>query len=156
MREKKIKIKTSVFKNLCGKRSQKKGFSLIEVVVATALVGVAMLGLAQLFMYGILTNSRADKMANSIYLAQQQIDSLRSLTAPELTAMFSPFDEQLDVNNDGSYDFRRITQLEHAGYNWNIHVLVFSSLHEGVSTGLLIADPPKYKALADFNVVISR
>jgi prepilin-type N-terminal cleavage/methylation domain-containing protein len=146
-----------------GKQSGKrKGFTLIEVLVALFLVGVAVMGLAQIFTLTVLNNSRSDRMANATYLAQQRIDFLRNMTSLELnTATLSdgtpiPLDEQLDVNNDGTLDYRRITQIQPAGFYWDIRVAVFLSQYASESPAQLLADPTQYRVLADMNTVISR
>ena len=146
-----------------GKPSGKrKGFTLIEVLVATFLVGVAIMGLAQIFTLTILNNSRSERMANATFLAQQRIDFLRNMTTLELnTATLSdgtpiPLDEQLDINSDGTIDYRRITQIQSAGFYWDIRVLVFTSHHSTESSAQLLANPQQYRVMADMNTVISR
>jgi len=146
-----------------GKPSGKrKGFTLIEVLVATFLVGVAIMGLAQIFTLTILNNSRSERMANATFLAQQRIDFLRNMTTLELnTATLSdgtpiPLDEQLDINSDGTIDYRRITQIQSAGFYWDIRVLVFTSHRSTESSAQLLANPQQYRVMADMNTVISR
>jgi prepilin-type N-terminal cleavage/methylation domain-containing protein len=137
--------------------AKSKGFSMIEVVVGIALVGVALLGLAQLFCLSVMNNARSDAMTNAVFLAQQQIDFLRNLTAAELQNLSqTPIDEQIDINSDGSVDFRRITQLQASGVYWNVRVLVFPGLHAGVDYNYLLANPSEYRVRADINTVISR
>jgi len=137
--------------------SKKSGFSLIEVLVGVALIGIAMLGLAQLFVYSVLSNARADDMSNSVFLAQQEIDFLRNLTGPEISALSaSSLDEQLDINNDGTIDFRRITQLQPSGPYWEVRVLVFSAEQVGVGREVLIQDPIKHHIKADVSTIIGR
>ncbi len=48
--------------NSNNKPKGKRGFSLIEVLVAMALTTVALMGLIQLFLLGIAQNNRSDKM----------------------------------------------------------------------------------------------
>ena len=146
-----------------GKPSGKrKGFTLIEVLVATFLVGVAIMGLAQIFTLTILNNSRSERMANATFLAQQRIDFLRNMTTLELnTATLSdgtaiPLDEQLDINSDGTIDYRRITQIQSAGFYWDIRVLVFTSHLSTESSAQLLANPQQYRVMADMNTIISR
>ena len=137
--------------------AKSKGFSMIEVVVGIALVGVALLGLAQLFCLSVMNNARSDAMTNSIFLAQQQIDFLRNLSAAELHNLsLSPIDELIDINSDGSVDFRRITQLGASGFSWNVRVMVFSGLQAQVAMDNLIASPSEYQVRADVSTIISR
>lgn len=137
--------------------AKSKGFSMIEVVVGIALVGVALLGLAQLFCLSVMNNARSDAMTNSIFLAQQQIDFLRNLSADELHNLsLSPIDELMDINSDGTVDFRRITQLQTSGFYWNVRVMVFSGLQAQVAMDNLIASPTEYQVRADVSTIISR
>lgn len=143
--------------NNSGNDAKSKGFSMIEVVVGIALVGVALLGLAQLFCLSVMNNARSDSMTNAVFLAQQQIDFLRNLTADELHNLaLSPIDELMDINSDGTVDFRRITQLAASGFYWNVRVLVFPGLQAQVELDNLIASPSEYQVRADMNTVISR
>jgi len=135
---------------------KKQGFSLFEVVVAIALMGIALLGLAQMFTFSILNNSRADKLSAASFLAQQQIDSLRNLTLDELTALTNPMDEQLDVNSDSVVDFRRVTTLQNSGFVWNVRILIFQGPVSGVTADSLIQDPIQHRVKADIGTVISR
>ena len=137
--------------------AKSKGFSMIEVVVGIALVGVALLGLAQLFSLSVMNNARSDAMTNAIFLAQQQIDFLRNLSADELHNLsLSPIDELMDINSDGTVDFRRITELAGSGFYWNVRVMVFSGLQAQVAMDNLIANPSEYRVRADVSTIISR
>ena len=137
--------------------AKSKGFSMIEVVVGIALVGVALLGLAQLFCLSVMNNARSDAMTNSIFLAQQQIDFLRNLSAAELHNLsLSSIDELMDINSDGIVDFRRITQLAASGFYWNVRVMVFPGLQAQVAMDNLIASPSEYQVRADVSTIISR
>lgn len=134
-----------------------EGFSLIETTIAIALVGVALLALAQLFTYSVMNNQRSDRMTNSTFLAQQQIDFLRNFTATDLnTLAMSPVDEQIDVNNDGNIDFRRITRVQASGFVWEVRVQVFPVSQLGVDVDTLINYPSQHKVRADMSTVISR
>lgn len=139
------------------KKSREEGFSLIEAVVAIALMGTAALGLAQLFTYSILVNSRADEISNATFLAQQQIDSLRGLTATELNMLTSSkIDETIDQNNDGTYDYRRITEIQLVIDRWEVKVIVFPGEQLGKSADVLFQNPGQYHAMANMSTVISR
>ncbi len=133
----------------------KKGFSLIEVLVSMALVAIAMLGLAQLFVLSIVNNSQADRMTNAVFLAQQQIEQLRTFTNDELSAL-NTIDELIDLNLDTTYDYRRITIVQLSGLAYEVRVLVFAGEQGGVEADALIADPIAYRARADMTTLISR
>ena len=147
----------SIRKFLRKKNSKRRGFSLIEAVVGIALMGIAALGLAQLFTYSILVNSRADEISNATFLAQQQIDSLRGLTASELNMLTTgKIDETIDVNNDTTYDYRRITEIQLVSDYWEVKVMVFPGEHQEVSADQLFQNPSQYHVMANISTMISR
>jgi prepilin-type N-terminal cleavage/methylation domain-containing protein len=162
MKKQNISVTDSSFQGNEKASSHRKGFTLIEVLVAVFLVGVAIMGLAQIFTLAVLNNSRSDRMANATFLSQQRIDFLRNMTTLELnTTTLSdgtpiPLDEQLDINSDGTIDYRRITQIQSAGFYWDIRVMVFPGQHTSESSALLLADPQHYRVMADMSTVISR
>ncbi len=152
-----INKRISIKKLFLKKKSREEGFSLIEAVVAIALMGTAALGLAQLFTYSILVNSRADEISNATFLVQQQIDSLRGLTATELNVLTSTkIDETIDQNNDGTYDYRRITEIQLVSDIWEVKVMVFPGENQGVSGDVLFQNPSQYHVMANMSTVISR
>jgi prepilin-type N-terminal cleavage/methylation domain-containing protein len=138
-----------------------RGFSLIEVLVGIFLVAVAVLGLAQLFLVAVANNLKADRVANATFLAQQQIDWLRGFTAEELDIYTSTSlesrDEVLDLNLDGTEDFRRITGISQANGLFHINVHVYSAEKiSGLSATALLADPELYRPRAMISTLISR
>lgn len=135
----------------------KAGFTLIEVIVGIFLVAVALLGLAQIFSLSILQNTRAGDISNATFLAQQEIDQLRTMTAIELNAMTgAPLDEQLDMNSDGTLDYRRITVVQAPNPNWEIRVLVFPPAYLFEDRDTMLADPRRFKVQANVQTIISR
>ncbi len=140
-----------------GRKRKREGFSLVETTIGIALVGVALLGLAQLFTYSVMNNARSDRMTNSTFLAQQQIDFLRNLPASDLNNLAaSPVDEQVDVNNDGHIDFRRVTVINASGFYWEVRVQVFPASQLGFDVNELIQQPTLHQVKADMSTVISR
>jgi prepilin-type N-terminal cleavage/methylation domain-containing protein len=136
---------------------KRKGFSLIEVILGIALLAVAMLGLAQLFLMGLYNNARADQVSNATFLAQQRMDEYRILTAEELTALgASPADEMVDVNNDGADDFRRVSRLTPEGLNWLAEVWVFPAGQRDAEVADLVQDPDGHRCRAEISSVIVR
>lgn len=136
---------------------KRKGFSLIEVILGIALLAVAMLGLAQLFLLGLYNNARADQITNAAFLAQQQMDAYRTLTAEELTALgSSPMDEMIDVNNDGNDDFRRVSRLTPQDLNWLAEVWIFPAGLRDVDAADLVQNPEDHRCRAEISTVIVR
>lgn len=139
------------------KKTKNEGFSLVEVLVSIAIVAIALLGLAQLFTYSVMTNSRAERISNATFLAQQQIDYHRNLTADELNTLTAGTnDEQIDVNLDGSIDYRRLTAIQATGIFWEIRVLVFSAEQLNTAVNDLVGDPQQYGVKTDISTIISR
>ena len=140
-----------------GLLKKRKGMTLIEALVGIALVAIAVVGLAQLFTYGILINSRANRMANATFLAQQQIEFLRNLTGPELSALSAGnLDEQIDINNDGTLDYRRITILGSQGSYTEVRVLVFGPAQVFTQRDELLANPAQHRVMADIRTILAR
>ncbi len=142
------------------RRTQKPafGFSLIEVLIGIALIGIAMLGLAQLFIIGVWNNRRSEQIATATFVAQQEMDHLRTLTAPELLTLQTNYlDENLDLNSDGATDYRRITQISSPEQSlWAARILVFPASMVDIAAVDLFNDPPGHKVISDMYSVIYR
>lgn len=143
------------------RKKRERGFSLMEVLVGLFLVGVAVIGLAQVFLVAVTNNLRADRIANATFLAQQQIDWLRGFTLDELTAYagttLESRDEILDLNLDGTNDFRRITEFRIAGDTFQVLIHVYSAEKLGVpSPAELLADPAVHRPKAMITTIITR
>ena len=143
------------------RKNSERGFSLMEVLVGIFLVGVAVIGLAQVFLVAVTNNLRADRIANATFLAQQQIDWLRGFTLDELMAYagssLESRDEILDLNLDGTNDFRRITEFRIAGDTFQVLIHVYSAEKLGVpSPAELLADPVVHRPKAMITTIITR
>ncbi len=143
------------------KKTRGRGFSLIEVLVALFLVGVAVVGLAELFLLAVANNRNADRVSNATFLAQQQIDWLRGFTQDELSAYagtgLADRDELIDLNVDGTNDFRRVTEFRDAGQSFQAVVRVYSAETVSVATAAeLLAEPERYHARALLSTIITR
>jgi prepilin-type N-terminal cleavage/methylation domain-containing protein len=90
-----------------------RGFTLLEVLVATTIVSVALASLAQLFVLSAQANSNAKATTAAALLGLQKMEQLRSLTwsvdargspltDPMLAASSS---DALRVNTAGFFDF---------------------------------------------------
>lgn len=146
------------------KRKHRKphgGFSLVEVLVGLFLVGVAVLGLAQLFLVAVANNLKADRVANATFLAQQQIDWLRGFTFDELTAYAATTlesrDEAIDLNVDGTNDFRRVTDFRVAADTFQVRIYVYSAEKFSVASPAdLLADTDLHRPRALISTIITR
>jgi len=134
-----------------------KGFTLIEVLIGLALMGVAVMGLAELFTLAVLQNRQADRIANATFLAQQEIDTVRNMLLADIAAMANTtIDDIIDLNSDGVNDYRRITQVLLTGNLYDVRVLVFSAEQIGTAAAALIADPEGHRVRAQIQTLISR
>jgi prepilin-type N-terminal cleavage/methylation domain-containing protein len=143
------------------KKKHDRGFSLIEVLVGLFLVAVAVLGLAELFLAAVANNLKADRVANATFLAQQQIDWLRGFTADELTAYagttIESRDEVIDLNLDGTNDYRRITDFRIDQETFQVRISVYSAEKFGIaSPAELLADPVQHRPRAHITTIITR
>jgi len=137
--------------------NDQEGFSLIETLVAIALVSIAMLGLAQLLVLSIEQNTRSARITTATFLAQQQVEQIRAFTADELNLLIgTPIDEILDINQDTSMDYRRITQIQMSGYSYEVQVRVFGPEQIGANINDLLSDPQKYQIRAEMTTLIGR
>ena len=141
--------------------ARREGFTLIEVLISVLLVAVAVTGLIQLYMMSALNNVRANQVANSVFLAQQEIDYLRSLTLTELasfpnTVRGEADDESIDLNVDGTLDFRRITVVTNHDPAFDITILVFPPSERAASRDDLVADPDAHRVRARLATMITR
>ena len=142
-------------------KNMKNGFSLIEVLVGIALIGAVLIGLAQLFTMSVMNNLRSSEISNATFLAQQNIDYLRSLTGGEMSdfpqvARGESGDEAIDLNADGTMDFRRLTRVTPNGEIFDIRIWVFPAAERNTPVAQLIADPEQHHVQAQINTVISR
>jgi len=147
------------------KSGRPEGFTLIEVIISLALVTVVFVSLAQLFTLSVMQNLRSNEMSNAIFLAQQQIDYLRTLTIDELgvfpsTNIGESNDELIDINQDGTFDFRRLTVVtpsqvaNTAGFD--VLVMVFPIFARNIARDQLIANPDRYRVRAYIHTIITR
>ncbi|MCX8160109.1 MAG: type II secretion system GspH family protein [Candidatus Saccharicenans sp.] len=145
--------------------SREEGFTLIEVIISLALVTVVFVSLAQLFTLSVMQNLRSNEMSNAIFLAQQRIDYLRTLTIDELAHFPSANigesdDELLDINQDGTLDFRRVTVVTNSQVantaGFDVLVMVFPIFSRNVARNQLMANPDRYRVRAYIHTIITR
>lgn len=154
-------MENAMIQRLRKKFIRQQGFSLIEVLIGVFLVAVAVLGLIQLFLMGIMNNVRSSEISNAVFLAQQEIDYLRSLTLTELAAFPNATrgesaDETIDVNADGTPDFRRVTVITNRDPAFDVSVLVFPPTQVLTNRDALVADPDRHRIRARMGTMITR
>jgi hypothetical protein len=65
-------------------------------------------------------------------------------------------DEAIDLNADGTTDFRRLTRVTPNGDLFDIRVWVFPAAEHNTPVAQLLADPEQHHVKAQINTVISR
>lgn len=80
-----------------------RGFSLIEVLVAAAILAVGLLSLAQLLAMTVSANAAAGRTTDATVLAAQKLEDLRAEPWSVLEANIGEFADSLD-RSGGSID----------------------------------------------------
>lgn len=62
---------------------QSRGFSLLEVMVALAILGVAIVAIFQLFSTGLRATKKSDDYTKAIFYARSLLDEAYSISDPE-------------------------------------------------------------------------
>jgi prepilin-type N-terminal cleavage/methylation domain-containing protein len=151
-------------------KDRRSGFTLIEVVVGIALVALAVLGLAEMFTLSVVNNMKSDRITSASFLAQQQIDLLRGLTAGELSLVAGSTeadlnndgtndyfrDEFIDINQDNLNDFRRVTDVQAYGTAWEVRVFVFTGEQFEANIEELKSNPVEHRVKARVDTIIHR
>lgn len=88
-------------------RSKTRGFSLVELLVATVILGLGLTSVSLLFVAGIVSGQKAERLSTAVNAVQQQMERLRSsgfsgcVTDPEI---FTPAEGYsiIQANGDGT------------------------------------------------------
>ena len=91
--------------------SDAKGISLVEVLVAVALLMIATLAIIAAVVQSVTLTETADKIYTSSILAQKRIDLLKNFVFSDLPGNAPETDTVIDVNADGTTDFMRTTTI---------------------------------------------
>jgi prepilin-type N-terminal cleavage/methylation domain-containing protein len=87
----------------CGKREE-DGFTLVEILVAMAILSIAFVALAAMQLTATVGNSTSNKLTTAVSLAQDKMEELISLDYDD--------DDLLDSNTDNNRDLRSITDTD--------------------------------------------
>ncbi|MGD8372748.1 MAG: prepilin-type N-terminal cleavage/methylation domain-containing protein, partial [Syntrophobacterales bacterium] len=81
------------------------GFTLIEILIAIAILAFGLLAVATMQVTGIRTNARANSMSQGLTLAQDKVEELISLSYDHSDLLDSDGDgTDQDTDNDGIDD----------------------------------------------------
>ena len=96
------------------KHFNSKGLSLLEMIVALAIIFVAFLGLMQSFPFSLTVTKTAENMSKSAFLAQAKIEQLRSLNYSDINTGTIETKHRLgNTPNDYLYFFQRETIVDY-------------------------------------------
>ncbi len=88
--------------SLVRRRKSRAGFTLIEVLIATALLGFSLIVMFGFHSQAVRSNMHARKMTDCTYLAQLQMERLLSLQWTDTTRPADLDDNIADTTTDGS------------------------------------------------------
>ena len=92
----------------------KKGLSLIEIMVAFSILVVAFIGLVQSFPFGLAINKSGENATIASYLAQAKIEELASLGYSNINVGIIEVKHRLsDDSTNYLYNFQRQTEVNY-------------------------------------------
>lgn len=116
----------------------KKGLTLVEVVVAMVLVTIASLAILAAVSQSAVFGGKADTIYTASIIAQKRIDLLKKFSFGDIADIASEIDTAIDVDGDGVTDFKRTTEVteNYDGYSelLKIKVTVYR-IEDGVPKG---------------------
>ena len=115
-----------------------KGISLVEVIVAMALVAIVSLAILAAVSQSAVFGGIADKIYTASILAQKRIDLLKKFAFSDIPNTAPETDTAIDMDDDGTADYMRTTTVteDYDGYAGLIKVKVsVSRIEDGVKKG---------------------
>jgi len=73
------------------RRKKEGGFSLIEVLVAMVILGVMLMTLISVFLYGFNSISRTKQLALATQICQEQVEKIRNMSFDAILALGTTF-----------------------------------------------------------------
>lgn len=136
------------------KEARAKGFTLVEVVVSTAVLSVGLLGVAALISGTLASGTRARYMNMANVLASEKLDNLNkwpsnsadvapggSLTGPAICAAGDIYCDQITVSEAGNADSETQTQVDANGALVTTSIVHTSTGCVGTPANCGVADP---------------
>jgi type II secretion system protein I len=76
------------------------GFSLLEVMIALAILGIAVVAVFQLFSINLRTTKRAEDYTKAIFYARSLMDEAQSFTDPSADSASKEYEERYTAKRD--------------------------------------------------------
>jgi prepilin-type N-terminal cleavage/methylation domain-containing protein len=111
-----------------------RGFSLVEALVSIFLMGIVMLGVAQLIAVSIVLQKASEDVTSATVLVEQKLEELKNVDFNGLAAGGSinanqpGYFDMPDVDNDGVVDYTRRWEVLDLGIGKVMRVRVISRL----------------------------
>ena len=86
----------------CSALRQSKGFSLLEVMVALAILGIAVVAIFQLFSINLRSTQKADDYTKAIFYARSMLDEAYSLVDPSDASASEEYEKKFKVTREVS------------------------------------------------------
>ena len=116
----------------------KKGLTLVEVVVAMVLVTIASLAILAAVSQSAVFGGKADTIYTASMIAQKRIDLLKKFSFGDIAGIAAEIETAVDINGDGVTDFVRTTAIteEYDGHSGLLKVKVtVYRLEDGAKKG---------------------
>ncbi len=84
-------------------RPNRKGFTLIEVLVAMAILSVGLLAVIKMIVVYVQSNTYVNRYGSAIVLAQDKMEELRSYASSDLLDNYSPMDFDYLVSAEAEF-----------------------------------------------------
>ncbi len=81
----------SIESTLQTQENPKKGFSLIEVLIAVFILGIVSLTLVSVFMYGFSAVYRTKQVSMATQIAQEEVELIRNLNFDDILLLGTTF-----------------------------------------------------------------
>lgn len=86
----------------CSALHRSRGFSLLEVMVALAILGIAVVAIFQLFSINLRSTQKAEDYTKAIFYARSMMDEAYSFVDPSDVSASEEYEEKYTVKRDVS------------------------------------------------------
>lgn len=117
----------------------KKGYTLLELIITLAIVGIMTLPIYNSFIDSARVNVQAKRLVSAAYLAQNQMETIKGLTTSEFITLYDTQVGSDPVDGDlGTYDpdgYSQNTTVNYGGNQYTINTKIKKLTSEVVSSG---------------------
>ncbi len=85
-------------------RRSERGFNMIEVVIALSVLSVGVLGTSAAIVTSLRHSSQSRNMTQALYLAEQQIETFRAMTGPDVLLLEGLDDPANPIKMNGAHE----------------------------------------------------